>query len=79
LVVIHKEGGYLCWEFCSFFRITLSKLGDEGDELTKVIRLLLGVEMKNLTNGIVVIPLLEKLLLVRFRIPLYQVLKLRKI
>ena len=54
-------------------------MGDEGDEFTKIVRLVLGVEMKNLTNGVVVIPLLEKLLPVRFRVPLYQVLKLRKI
>jgi len=54
-------------------------LGNEGDELTKMIRLFLGVEMKNLTNGVVVIPLLEKLLPVSSGVPLYQVLKLREI
>ena len=54
-------------------------LGNEGDELTKMVRLFFGVEVKNLTNGVVVIPLLEKLLPVRFRVPLYQVLELREI
>lgn len=54
-------------------------LGNEGDELTKMVRLLLGVEMENLTNGVVMIPLLEKLLLVPLGVPLYQVLKLREI
>ena len=54
-------------------------LGNEGDELTKMVCLFLEVEMKNLTNGVVVIPLLKKLFLVRFRVPLYQVLKLREI
>ena len=44
-----------------------------------MIRLFLGVEMKNLADGVVVIPLLEKFFPVRFRIPLYQVLELRKI
>lgn len=39
----------------------------------------LGVEMKNLTNGVVMVPLLEKLFPVRFRIPLYQILELREI
>jgi len=44
-----------------------------------MIRLFLGVEMKNLTDGVVVIPLLKKFFPVRFRIPLYQVLELREI
>ena len=44
-----------------------------------MVRLFLGIEMKNLTNGVVVIPLLKKLFLVRLRVPLYQVLKLREI
>lgn len=54
-------------------------LGDERDELTKMARLFLGIEMKNLANGVVVIPLLEELFLVRFRVSLYQVLELREI
>jgi len=44
-----------------------------------MIRLFLRVEMKNLTDGVVVIPLLEKFFPVSFRIPLYQVLELREI
>ena len=54
-------------------------LSDERDKFTKVVCLLLRVEMENLTNGIVMVPLLEKFFLVRFRVPFYQVLKLRKI
>jgi hypothetical protein len=44
-----------------------------------MVLLFLGVEMKNLTNGVVVVPLLEKLFSVRFGVPLYQVLKLREV
>jgi len=44
-----------------------------------MVRLFRGVEVKNLTDGVVVIPLLEELFSVRFRVPLYQVLKLREI
>jgi len=69
----------LGWEFCGFFWITLGKLGYEGGELTKMVRLFLRVEMKNLTNGVVMIPLLDELFPVCFRVPLYQVLKLREI
>jgi len=44
-----------------------------------MVRLFLGVEMKNLTDGVVVIPLLEKLFPVGLRVPLYQILELREI
>ena len=54
-------------------------LSNEGDKFAKMARLFLRVEVKNLTNGVVVIPLLEKFFPVRFRIPLYQVLKLGEI
>jgi hypothetical protein len=37
------------------------------------------VEMKNLTNGVVTIPLLQKFFPVGFRVPLYQILKLREV
>ena len=44
-----------------------------------MVRLFLGVEVKNLTNSVVVIPLLKKLFPVRFRVSLYQVLELGEI
>ena len=44
-----------------------------------MICLFLRVEMKNLTDSVVVIPLLDKFFPVSFRISLYQVLELREI
>lgn len=54
-------------------------LSNKRDKLAKVVPLFLRVEMKNLADGIIVVPLLKKFFSVRLRVPLYQVLKLREI
>jgi len=57
----------------------LGNLSDEGGELTEMVCMFLGIEMKNLADGVVVVPLLEKLFLVRLMVPLYQILELGEI
>ena len=54
-------------------------LGDEGHQLSEMVSLFIGVDAENLANAIVVVPLLEKLLLVRFWVALYEILELGKI
>jgi len=59
--------------------IELCNLGDEGEQLPKMRGLLVGVDLKYLTRGVVMIPLLQELFFVRNRVALDQILKLREI
>ena len=54
-------------------------LGNKGDKLSEMVRLFVRIDAENLSNAIIMIPLLKKLLFVRDWIALDQVLKLGKI
>jgi hypothetical protein len=54
-------------------------LGYEWYQLSKVVGLFVRIDLKDLTNTVVVIPLLEKFFLVSIRVPFNQVLQLRQV
>lgn len=54
-------------------------LRDKGHKLAEVVSLLVGVDLEDLPDAFVVVPLLEKFLAVRGRVTFDQVLQLRQI
>jgi hypothetical protein len=54
-------------------------LSYERNEFPEMLRLLVGIEFKNLQDAVVVVPLLEELFFVRNRVTFYQILQLRQI
>ena len=54
-------------------------LGYERNQLPEVLGLLVRIDLKYLTDAVIVIPLLKELFLVSCRVPLNQVLQLRQV
>ena len=86
---MRRELGRLLWIALCYLSTNLSimprrskvrtYLSNERDKLPEVLCLLVRVEVEDLADAVVVVPLLEELLLVCRRVPLDEVLQLRQV